>query len=154
MMKKADGSGIEESIVDVEDVLRATDISPDGRYLLLTRNVQKTGKTQIAFVDIKSDRKLNPILVSEYNVRQARFSPDGRWIVYLSDESGKMRFIFSLSVRKVRSIRYLPGAAPTHDGEVMRSFSNLIIKCGWRKSLFPAKYQHSEARKSFSTREK
>ncbi len=89
MMKKADGSGIEESIVDVEDVLRATDISPEGRYLLLTRNVQKTGKAQIAFVDIKSDRKLIPILTSEYNVRQARFSPDGRWIVYLSDESGK-----------------------------------------------------------------
>lgn len=89
MSKASDGSGIEETIMDLEDFVRITDVSPDGRYLLVTRNVQKTGKAQIFFTDLKGERKPIPILTSEYNVRQARFSPDGRWIVYLSDESGK-----------------------------------------------------------------
>ena len=89
MMKPSDGTGVEETILEFEDYARATDISPDGRYLLLTRNVQKTGKSQIYFTDIKGERKPIPVLASEYNVRFARFSPDGRWIVYLSDESGK-----------------------------------------------------------------
>lgn len=89
MMKPSDGSGMEETILEIEDYARATDVSPDGRFLLLTRNIQKTGKAQIYFTDVKGDRKPVQILTSEYNVRQARFSPDGRWIVYLSDESGK-----------------------------------------------------------------
>jgi Tol biopolymer transport system component len=80
---------MEENIIEIEDYVRATSISPDGRYLLLTRNNQKTGKFQIYFTDVKGDRKAVQILNSEYNVQQARFSPDGRWIVYLSDESGK-----------------------------------------------------------------
>ena len=89
MVKSSDGSGMEETILEIEDYAAATGISPDGRYLLLTRNIQKTGKRQIFFIDLKGDRKLVPIFISEYNVSSARFSPDGRWIVYLSDESGR-----------------------------------------------------------------
>jgi Tol biopolymer transport system component len=37
---------------------------------------------------MNGDRKPFPYLQSKTNVMQARFSPDGHWIVYTSNESG------------------------------------------------------------------
>ena len=48
----------------------------------------------LAVVEIRSDR---PLLEAPYNERDARMSPDGRWIAYVSDESGRPE----VSVRSV-----------------------------------------------------
>lgn len=36
-----------------------------------------------------SDRKAQPFLRTPFNEGGARFSPDGRWLAYVSDESGR-----------------------------------------------------------------
>ena len=36
-----------------------------------------------------SDRKAQPFLRTPFNETAPRFSPDGRWLAYISDESGR-----------------------------------------------------------------
>jgi hypothetical protein len=38
---------------------------------------------------LEGDRKPVPFLITEFNERQAHFSPDGHWVAYTSDESGQ-----------------------------------------------------------------
>jgi len=77
-----------------ELLLRATGIatldswSPDGRYILYTRRSER-GKTEIAVVATGGDHKPFSPVQSEFDLKQAHFSPDGRWIAYVSNESGK-----------------------------------------------------------------
>jgi dipeptidyl aminopeptidase/acylaminoacyl peptidase len=63
------------------------DWSRDGRYLLYQENDPKTG-WDIWALPMQGDRKPAPVLQSAFNERQAQFSPDGKWIAYVSDESG------------------------------------------------------------------
>jgi len=36
-----------------------------------------------------SDRKTQPFIRTQFNQNEPRFSPDGRWLAYISDESGR-----------------------------------------------------------------
>jgi WD40 repeat protein len=63
--------------------------SPDGRFLLY---MGLRAPTDVMAVDVKAgdpkDRKPIPIVTSAFNDINARFSPDGKWISYSSNESG------------------------------------------------------------------
>jgi dipeptidyl aminopeptidase/acylaminoacyl peptidase len=61
--------------------------SPDGRHIVYTARDEK-GKSTVGILPMEGDRK--PIqLQSAFNLRQARVSPDGRWLAYVTDEDGK-----------------------------------------------------------------
>jgi Tol biopolymer transport system component len=61
--------------------------SPDGQLLAFIEVNPTTG------VDIwvlrLSDRKAQPFLRTPFNETTPRFSPDGHWLAYISDESGR-----------------------------------------------------------------
>jgi DNA-binding winged helix-turn-helix (wHTH) protein/Tol biopolymer transport system component len=73
----------------LEDDRRKTvqDWSPDGRYLLFSRMDAKSG-LDLWTLPLSGSREPVPLMTSPANERQARISPDGRWIAYTSDESG------------------------------------------------------------------
>jgi len=51
---------------------------------------QETGKGyDLWTVNMQGDRKPVPFANSEFNETQGQFSPDGRWMAYSSDESGR-----------------------------------------------------------------
>jgi eukaryotic-like serine/threonine-protein kinase len=83
--KNADGSGSEEEIVDLPGARAGQQIcwdwSRDGKYLLAA----KSG--ELWYVSLQ-DRQSKPLLQAKWIVRNARFSPDGRWIAYSSNETG------------------------------------------------------------------
>jgi eukaryotic-like serine/threonine-protein kinase len=85
--KRTDGSGEDELLVKSSGVKLATDWSPDGRFLLFDSDEATTGRDLWAVR--LADRKLFPILVTEFNEHWGRFSPDGRWIAYTSNETGR-----------------------------------------------------------------
>ncbi len=89
LLKSATGAGAEETLFGSEDVKNTTDWSRDGRFLLFNRNMQKT-KTDIWVLPFFGDRKPFPFLQSVFTERNGRFSPDGRWVAYVSDESGRL----------------------------------------------------------------
>ena len=87
----ADGSGGEEIVLgeDVGDG-NATpfSISPDGKSLLFGQHTP-TGGVGLYVLALDGSRKVEPFLESTAAVTSAQFSPDGRWIAYMSSESGR-----------------------------------------------------------------
>jgi Tol biopolymer transport system component len=86
--KPTNGVKDEEVLLKSSEAKYPTSWSRDGRFLLYTVVNPKT-KSDIWVLPLERDRKPVPLLITEFNERQARFSPDGHWVAYLSDESGQ-----------------------------------------------------------------
>jgi Tol biopolymer transport system component len=63
------------------------DVSADGRFLVNTLSTENG--YDLAVTTLANPEKPEPFLVTRFNEAQARFSPDGHWIAYTSDESGQ-----------------------------------------------------------------
>ncbi|HEY4491555.1 MAG TPA: protein kinase, partial [Acidobacteriota bacterium] len=64
------------------------DVSPDGKYLLYEVDDPKT-LLDIWSAPVSADGKPAAFLNTKFNESQAQFSPDGRWVSYTSDETGR-----------------------------------------------------------------
>ena len=83
--RTADGSGSEERLTTGEGNHTPGSWSPDGQTLLF--NDSTAGQDIFAFRLV--DHTTQPWLKSPFNETIGRFSPDGRWVAYVSDESGR-----------------------------------------------------------------
>ena len=87
--KRADGSGVVQPLVEGSQARTPTDWSRDGQYVVFTSQDAKT-LLDVWFLPLNSSgRKPVPFLQSAANEHWARLSPDGRWIAYASDGSGR-----------------------------------------------------------------
>jgi serine/threonine protein kinase len=86
--KPASGVGQDELLFKSDDELLPNDWSDDGRFILYQRKALKT-QYELWALPLEGDRKPFPFLQTPFNDRLGFFSPDGRWIAYISDESGK-----------------------------------------------------------------
>jgi hypothetical protein len=86
--RRADGTGSEELILESESFKYPTDWSADGRYVAYSSN-SSTQKTSVWILPRVGDRKPFVFLQGDHNAGEGRFSPDGRWMAYTSDESGR-----------------------------------------------------------------
>ena len=93
-MKSANGTGQEQLLVKMGSPTGwPEDWSRDGRYLIYQISSPKTG--QDLWIAPQSsgvpdgERKPIPYLQTEFDEKHGRFSPDGRWVVYTSNESGR-----------------------------------------------------------------
>ena len=87
MTTKADGGGSEEMIAAWPQMMQPTDWSIDGRVLLFTTRHAKTG-LDVWALPLAGDRKPWPLLQTPFDESDAHVSPDGRWVAYVSNESG------------------------------------------------------------------
>ncbi len=87
LWKPTDARGSIEKLVSGAYPLLASWWSPDGSELLLTQ-IHPTGAGDIS-VFSKADNELHPLLQTGYDEYAPAFSPDGRWIAYISNESGQ-----------------------------------------------------------------
>ena len=109
--KPSDGTG-EASLllkVPVEDANNKdpSSWSADGKFLLLTMVGTSTFQ-DIWILPTQGNRQPVPFLQTQYAESQGRFSPDGRWVAYTSNESGRSE----VYVRPFTP----PGAAPALAG--------------------------------------
>jgi Tol biopolymer transport system component len=85
--------------LDAPAIMFPADWSSDGRYLAYYRTHPKNrndiwvmplaDRPGAAGLPVPADgAKPFPVLQTEFNEWQAQFSPDGKWIAYVSDESG------------------------------------------------------------------
>jgi Tol biopolymer transport system component len=90
--KSANGSRAEEPLYSDNLEKRPTSISPDGKFLLyFTVGDPKTGFDLWILPDPLGQpgtAKPYPLLQSQSNELNAKFSPDGHWIAYQSDKTG------------------------------------------------------------------
>jgi len=85
--RAADGSGNEELIWKSEHHVHIRDWTPDGRSLVI--EVVTGTNTEVWRLDLEPEPKAVPFLQTQFNVRNSRLSPDGKWLVYVSNESGR-----------------------------------------------------------------
>jgi Tol biopolymer transport system component len=64
------------------------DVTPDGRYVVFESSEPKTG-FDLVILDLSGAQPPAPYLATPSNELEARLSPDGRWISYTSNESGR-----------------------------------------------------------------
>jgi hypothetical protein len=81
-------SGKDELLLKSEFNSFICDWSPDGRLLLFNQFNSRT-KLDMWILPLDGDRKPVPLLQSEFNEPHGAFSPDGKWIAYVSNESGR-----------------------------------------------------------------
>jgi len=86
--KLADGSGAEEALTTSKYRLAPSSWSPDGKLLAFHELGPDTG-LDLWMLPLEGDRKPYPWLETKFNEWGARFSRDGKWIAYTSDESGQ-----------------------------------------------------------------
>jgi serine/threonine protein kinase/Tol biopolymer transport system component len=89
-LKNADGSGSDEEVADLGSVGQgnAWDWSRNGKYLLVRK------ANELWFLSWP-ERVAKPLLQANWTVRNAQFSPDGRWMAYASNETGSMEIYVS-----------------------------------------------------------
>jgi len=81
-LKNADGSGSAQNVMDFGTPQQGPwDWSRDGKYLLVRK------ERELWYVTMP-DRQTRPLLQSQWLIRNAQFSPDGKFVAYTSSETG------------------------------------------------------------------
>ena len=76
--------------------MHVTDWSEDGRYVTFY-DFHPTQGSNVYLVDLEDGGRVIPLAATDADESEARFSPDGRWLAYSSDETGRFE-IFVVSV--------------------------------------------------------
>ena len=65
-----------------------TSWTPDSKKLAITTGTE-SGYTEVGIVSIEGDHPIEKLVSGPFNAGGAQFSPDGRWVAYVSDESSR-----------------------------------------------------------------
>jgi serine/threonine-protein kinase len=83
----SDGVGEAQRLTGSEFMAYPESVSADGSALLFRTGLTRT---DVGLVDLGSEGEIRLLLASpDFNELNAEISPDGRWLVYQSDESGR-----------------------------------------------------------------
>jgi Tol biopolymer transport system component len=88
MIKDASGTKDPEPLLVGTGETYASDWSPDGKYLLVTARGKDARAWDIRVLEMSS-RKLTPLVATQFSELWATFSPDGKYIAYQSNDSGR-----------------------------------------------------------------
>jgi hypothetical protein len=87
--KASSGTGAEELLFGDSVDKFPLDWSPDGRFVLFSSSSSAGTQADLWVLPLFGDRKPFPFLQTPFNELRGRFSPDGRWVAYVSNDSGR-----------------------------------------------------------------
>jgi serine/threonine protein kinase len=86
--KPSDGSGQREELSHGEYPRYPESFSRDGKSMAFVE-IHPTRRRDIWLMSLDGDRQARPLLTSDADEWGARFSPDGQWLAYVSNETGR-----------------------------------------------------------------
>lgn len=111
-LSSIDGTPEKESLPDT-GFMCPTDWSPDGRYILYNNSalpaLTNDLRSDVFAIDMARNRKVIPLLNTPFHESSATFSPDGKWLAYLSNESGQSEVYLQALDRGNDSLRVTGG---------------------------------------------
>jgi Tol biopolymer transport system component len=89
--RQVSGAGHEETISSEEEPAAVWDVSRDGRFLVYEKVGSKMTNTNVDLwiLPLSGGGKATQFLAGPFVLSEAAFAPDGRWLAYTSDESGR-----------------------------------------------------------------
>lgn len=88
--KASGGAGADELIAATGLATYPRDWSSDGRFILYDNVSDPANGVDLWIVPVQGERKPFAYLSTPFNEQQSYFSPNGRWIAYVSDETGRL----------------------------------------------------------------
>lgn len=92
MAKTVDGSGSEEMLLSERSTgvsyLLPTSWSPDAKFLTYVQ-IGRSGKREIWVLPLEGERKPQLVLANQFDNSSGSFSPDGKYLAYVSNETGR-----------------------------------------------------------------
>jgi eukaryotic-like serine/threonine-protein kinase len=85
----ADGTGVLQDLPCPGSSCEPTDWSPDGRRLIVNTRPIGAEPRDVWSVSLETGGAAEPILSGPFSEYDARLSPDGQWLAYVSEESGR-----------------------------------------------------------------
>lgn len=85
--KSSNGAGGDELLFKSTNLKAPNDWSPDMRTILYNEFDPKTN-SDLWVLPLVADAKPSPLMQTTFNETNGRFSPDGKWVAYESNESG------------------------------------------------------------------
>jgi Tol biopolymer transport system component len=86
--KLSNGSAVEEPLVSSAELKWNPTFSPDGKLIIYAQLNPKTN-TDLYLVSTGSDKKIETFLQTNFIEAQPCVSPNGRWVAYISNETGQ-----------------------------------------------------------------
>ncbi len=122
-IKPTTAAGDGEPLLQSEESKQPTDWSRDGQFVLYT-NLSSTTSRDIWVLPRSGDTAPSPFLQTVFEERHGRFSPDGRWVAYTCDESGRFEvYVQSFpSMGNKRQISAAGGQQPRWSDDGSRLF--------------------------------
>ena len=87
--RRADGAGGEEQLWSGLQHVHVETPTPDGKALILSSALSNGAQMDLMLLPLEGKREWQPLLQTRFTEFGARLSPDGRWLAYVSDESGR-----------------------------------------------------------------
>jgi len=87
----ADGTGVAQELPCPGVYCEPTDWSPDGRHLIVNTRLAHTGALhgEVWSVPLETGESARAILSGQFPEYDARISPNGQWLAYVSEEAGR-----------------------------------------------------------------
>ena len=84
----ADGTGAAEQLLESPNTQYPMAVSPDGRRLIFSDETPETDIDLMA-IELDGTRRVTPLVRSRFTERNGTISPNGRWLAYEANDSGR-----------------------------------------------------------------
>lgn len=92
--QRADGSGVPERLTESPNLQQPTAVSPDGNMLVFME-VNAKGDYDLMQMTLDRGYRVSPLVRSPFAERNGIISPDGHWLAYEANDSGRFEIYVS-----------------------------------------------------------